>query len=50
MFGIRYIKVQPTVHVLQYQGGEVVREGAGMSFFYFGPSTSRVAIPVGSTD
>jgi hypothetical protein len=50
MFGIRYIKVQPTTHILQYNKGRIVREGAGMSFFYFGPSTSLVAIPIGSTD
>lgn len=50
MFGIRYIKIQPTTYVLQYHKGRVVREGAGMSFFYFGPSTSLVAIPVASTD
>lgn len=50
MFGIRYIKVQPTTYILQYNKGRIVREGAGMSFFYFGPSTSLVAIPVASAD
>lgn len=50
MLGIRYIKVQPTTYVLQYKKGRVVREGVGMSFFYFGPSTSLVAIPIASTD
>jgi hypothetical protein len=50
MFGIRYIKVQPTTYILQYSEGRIIREGAGMSFFYFGPSTSLVAIPIGSTD
>ena len=50
MLGIRYIKIQPTTYVLQYNRGRVVREGAGMSFFYFGPSTSLVAIPVASMD
>ena len=28
MFGIKFIKVQPTTHVLQYRGGKVVREGS----------------------
>ncbi len=50
MFGIRFIKVDPTNFVLQYKGGEVVREGAGRSFFYFGPTTSLVRIPIGSVD
>ncbi len=50
MFGIKFIKVQPTTHVLQYRGGKVVREGSGLSFFYYAPTTSLVAVPVASTD
>lgn len=50
MFGFRFIKVQPTTYLLQYQRGSVVREGAGLSFFYFGPTTSLVAVPTASTE
>jgi SPFH domain/Band 7 family protein len=50
MFGIKFIKVQPTTYLLQYRGGKIVREGVGMSFFYYAPTTSLVAVPVGSTD
>jgi hypothetical protein len=50
MFGINFIKVQPTTYLLQYRSGEVVREGLGLSFFYYGPTTSLVAVPVASTD
>lgn len=50
MFGIRFVKAPPTVHVLQYRGGKVVREGAGLAFFYYGPAGSLVAIPVASRD
>lgn len=50
MFGIRFIKVGPTDFLLQYKGGQVVREGVGLSFFYYGPTTSLVRVPVGSTD
>src|SRR5436190_18164574 len=50
MFGIRFIKVQPSTYLLQYRGGKVVREGSGVSFFYYGPTTSLVAVPVGSND
>ncbi|MBL9178127.1 MAG: hypothetical protein JNM65_08685 [Verrucomicrobiaceae bacterium] len=50
MFGLRFIKIPPTTHVIQYSGGKVVREGAGISFFYYSPTTSLVAVPVGSTD
>jgi len=45
MFGIRFVKVEPSDYVLQYQRGRIVREGAGLSFFYFGPTTSLVLVP-----
>ncbi len=50
MFGIQFIKVQPTTYLLQYRGGRIVREGLGLSFFYYGPTTSLVAVPVASAD
>jgi hypothetical protein len=50
MFGIQFIKADPNVYLLQYRGGKIVRQGAGLSFFYFAPVTSLVAVPVGSTD
>jgi len=45
MIGIKFIKVQPTTCLLQYRGGKVVREGSGLSFFYYAPTTSLVAVP-----
>lgn len=50
MFGIRFVKSPPTTHLLQYRGGRVVREGAGLSFFYYAPTSSLVAVPVASKD
>ncbi|MGV2293642.1 SPFH domain-containing protein, partial [Trinickia sp. YCB016] len=50
MFGIRFIKSQPTVHLMQFQAGRVVREGAGLSFFYYAPATTLVSVPVASQD
>jgi regulator of protease activity HflC (stomatin/prohibitin superfamily) len=50
MLGIRFIKVEPTNFVLQFKRGKVVREGAGLSFFCFAPTTSLVLIPIGSVD
>jgi hypothetical protein len=50
MLGLRYFKAAPTTYVIQYAGGRVRREGAGLSFFYFAPHTTLVAVPVGSTD
>jgi regulator of protease activity HflC (stomatin/prohibitin superfamily) len=50
MFGIRYMKVAPTTHVLQVVNGKTVREGTGLAFFYFAPRTTLIMVPVGSTD
>ena len=50
MLGMRFIKVEPTDYVLQFKRGKIQREGAGLSFFYFAPTTSLVRIPVGSVD
>ena len=50
MLGLQFIKVQPTVYLLQYRKGQVVREGAGLSFFYYAPNTSLVAVPLASDD
>ena len=50
MFGIRYYKAPPTTFVLHYAGSRVKREGAGLSFYYFAPWTTLVAVPIHSTD
>lgn len=50
MFGLRFIKSRPTVHLMQFRGGKVVREGVGQSFFYYGPTSTLVAVPLASQD
>lgn len=50
MFGIRFAKFPPTTHVLHYKNGEVVREGPGLSFFYYAPTSTIVAVPVAAVD
>lgn len=50
MFGIGFVKAQPTTYLIQYRGGRIVREGAGLSFFYYAPTSSLVAVPVASQD
>lgn len=50
MFGFRYIKFDPTRHVMVYKGGELRREGPGLAFWYFAPSTTLVAVPLGSSE
>ena len=50
MLGINQIKFDSMTFVLHYKNGKVVREGRGLSFFYFAPNSSIVAIPLGSND
>ncbi len=50
MLGIKFIKVQPTDYVLLFKSGKLIKEGAGLAFFYFEPSSSIIRIPVASTD
>jgi regulator of protease activity HflC (stomatin/prohibitin superfamily) len=50
MLGIKFAKFLPTTYVLVYKNGAVVREGTGLSFFYYSPTTSLVGVPTGSND
>ena len=50
MFGFRYVKFPPTMHVIQYRNGRIVRQGAGLSFFYFTPNSIIVSVRVASAD
>lgn len=50
MFGIKFAKFQPNMYVLKYQRGSIVDEGLGLSFFYYTPTTSLVAVPVSSME
>ena len=48
MLGFRYLKTTPTTHVMQHKSGKLVQQGAGLSFFYFVPSSVVVQIPLAS--
>ncbi len=50
MFGFRYIKTLPTSYVIQYRNGKIEREGQGLSFIYFAPTSSLVSVPAASRD
>ncbi|MEO0897185.1 MAG: SPFH domain-containing protein [Bacteroidota bacterium] len=50
MFGIKHIKFDSMTYALHYKNGQVKKEGRGLSFFYFEPNSSIVAIPMGSND
>ncbi|MEJ2883844.1 SPFH domain-containing protein [Pedobacter sp. GR22-6] len=50
MFGIQHIKFDSMTYVFHFKNGNIKREGRGLSFFYFAPNSSIVAIPMGSND
>lgn len=47
---LSFMKVPPTTYVLQYKHGEIKREGSGLSFIYYAPTSTIVAIPMASAD
>jgi len=50
LLGFRFAKFEPNEYVLMYRNGKVVREGAGLSIFYFAPSASLVVVSSGSVE
>src|SRR5258708_38872457 len=47
---IAYLKASPTTWVMQFKAGRVKREGAGLSFFYWRPTTTLVQVPLASSE
>lgn len=50
MFGFKYIKADPSTHLMLFKEGKIKLEGVGVSFFYYAPSSSLVAIPSNSKE
>lgn len=50
MFGLRYLKASPTKYVFHFRRGRIVREGPGLSFWYFAPNSTLALVPVSSVD
>lgn len=50
MLGIRFIKFDAMTYVMHYKKGRVAREGRGLAFYYYEPSSSIAAVPLGSND
>ncbi|MFA7238016.1 MAG: hypothetical protein WC058_14230 [Phycisphaeraceae bacterium] len=50
MFGIKFTQSSATTYVIQYSKGLVKREGAGLSFFYYAPTSVLVMVPLSSAD
>lgn len=47
---IGYYKSDPTDYILVFSNGKVARQGAGLAFFYWAPTTSLMSIPVSTVD
>lgn len=45
-----FIKVPPTTYVLHFRNGKIQQEGAGLSFFYWAPTSTIVTVPLASAD
>jgi regulator of protease activity HflC (stomatin/prohibitin superfamily) len=50
MFGFGYLKAPPTTYVLHYKAGDLKREGPGLAFFYYKPTSTVVMVPAASAD
>src|SRR5215467_1997033 len=50
MLGVSYRKANPTDYILHFSRGKLIREGAGLSFFYFNPASSIVSVPLASAN
>jgi hypothetical protein len=47
---VRFARFEPNRYVFRYLGAKIVKEGAGLSFFYLVPTTSILVVPIGSED
>ena len=46
----KFIKSDPSTYLLLFRGGQVIKEGAGQSFFYNPRVSSLVSVPLGAQD
>jgi hypothetical protein len=47
---LAYTKNPPTTYVIHFQNGRVRREGPGLAFWYFQPTSTIVKVPIASRD
>jgi hypothetical protein len=50
MLGFRYVKSSPSQYLLQYRNGKIVREGTGLSFWYYAPRSTLVSVPLNAVE
>ena len=46
----KFTKSDPSTYLLLFRGGQVIKEGAGQSFFYNPHTASLVSVPLGARD
>ena len=47
---IRYFKSRPTDYVIHFKGSKVKKQGAGLSFLYYAPTSNLVRVPLSNQD
>lgn len=47
---LAFMRAAPTTYILHWQHGRLRREGPGLTFFYFAPSSTIAAVPLASAD
>src|SRR5262245_2294543 len=47
---LAFMRAAPTTYILHWQHGRLRRQGAGLSFVYFAPTSTIAAVPLASTD
>ncbi len=50
MLGFRYLKTRPTDYIVLFKNGIAQKEGAGLSFLYYAPTSTVVSVPMASVD
>jgi len=50
LFGWRHLRTEPSLHVLQYRGGNIKRSGRGLSFWFHPLSTTIAEVPCSDRD
>ena len=50
MLGLNFKKFDSMTYVIHNVNGKVRREGKALSFFYFSPTSTITAVPLGSRD
>lgn len=50
MFGLGFLKADPTTHVIHLSGGKRRRSGRGLAFWYWQPSSVLVSVPTASRE